>query len=271
MATKNAEKSASYSKQRYDSKVKSSFLKTGDRVLVRNLTPRGGTGKLRSYWEDKVHVIVSSREDVPIYKVKAEDGTGKERVLHRNLLMQCTHLQSEKAPQQTTLHENDKPPRSSVQKYTKSNEEGESTSSDEEDDIIDLLQQALASRKLRKSKNLSPLKSKVATPSLEEIVNHVPTENHVPIEEAFSPSPKTTQIHDPTEHPNDGLQSTEHLNGGLQTRNGNDYEASDNAIAPRRSQRQKRPTRRLTYDYDGNPTVVRNKLSWLEETKSDFE
>ena len=54
----NARKAAIRSKRHYDSKVKSSVLQPGDRVLVRNLTPRGGPGKLRNHWEDTVHTVV---------------------------------------------------------------------------------------------------------------------------------------------------------------------------------------------------------------------
>ena len=67
-------------------------LEVGDRVLVRNLTPRQAPHKLCSYWEDKVHVVVSRKEDGPVYVVKPEIGTGRERTLHRNLLLPCNML-----------------------------------------------------------------------------------------------------------------------------------------------------------------------------------
>ena len=64
----------------------------GDRVLVRNMTERGGPGKLRSYWEQEIYVVTQKRKDMPVYEVKPETGNGRSRVLHRNLLLPCSYL-----------------------------------------------------------------------------------------------------------------------------------------------------------------------------------
>ena len=61
-----------------------------DRVLVKNICERRRNGKLRSYWENDVLVIVSKKNDeMPLYIVKAENGTGGKRVLHKNILLLC--------------------------------------------------------------------------------------------------------------------------------------------------------------------------------------
>ena len=98
VAGKNAGKSAASGKKYHDKRIFGANLRVGDRVLVRNLSERGGTGKLRSYWEPKVHKVVRKKENIPVYSVCPEDGTGKERVLHRNLLMSCDHLPYEEPP-----------------------------------------------------------------------------------------------------------------------------------------------------------------------------
>ncbi len=81
------------SKNVYDRKIRGAILEAGDRVLVRNLSERGGPGKLRSHWEDGIHVVVKREmEDSPVYRLKPESGKGRERVLHRNLLLPCDGL-----------------------------------------------------------------------------------------------------------------------------------------------------------------------------------
>lgn len=62
-------------------------------MLVRNLTPRGGPGKLRSYWEDVIYVVKAQKwPSSPVFVVKPLQGTGREQVLHRNLLLPCPYL-----------------------------------------------------------------------------------------------------------------------------------------------------------------------------------
>ena len=92
MASAHAKKSADMGKQQYDKKVRHTTLCKGDRVLVWNLTERGGPGKLRPYWEQEIYVVTQKRKDMPVYEVKPETGNGRSRVLHRNLLLPCSYL-----------------------------------------------------------------------------------------------------------------------------------------------------------------------------------
>ena len=92
IAGKNAKKNAGLGKKFHDKKLFGATLSVGDRVLVRN-TQKGGTGKLRSHWEEDVYVVSGRKDDnIPVFAVKRENGTGNERLLHRDRLMPCDHL-----------------------------------------------------------------------------------------------------------------------------------------------------------------------------------
>lgn len=96
ISRENMEKAGGRSKKYYDKKLRSTTLYPGDHILVRNLTPRGGTDKLRNHWEETIHTVVRQvKENFPIYEVKPELGKGRSRILHRNLLLSCDHLPME--------------------------------------------------------------------------------------------------------------------------------------------------------------------------------
>ena len=45
-------------------------LEPGDKVLVRNLSPRGGPGKLRSFWEHEVAEVIQRHENDVTYTIQ---------------------------------------------------------------------------------------------------------------------------------------------------------------------------------------------------------
>ena len=76
-------------KKRWDAGRMFTPLEIGDRVLIQNKRERGGPGKLRSYWEQKVYIItdVKGSQNV-VYEVREEGNRkSKPRVVHRNMLM----------------------------------------------------------------------------------------------------------------------------------------------------------------------------------------
>ena len=92
IARTNIQKSAEYNKKNYDKKAKAVELEIGDRVLMRNVRERGGTGKLRSYWEDSLFKVLKQREPLPVYEIQNVMKSSDVRVVHRNMLMRCNEL-----------------------------------------------------------------------------------------------------------------------------------------------------------------------------------
>ena len=57
------------------------------------MSERGATGKMRSFWEEKVYVVENINNENITYKVKPERETdGTIRVLHRNIILPCDDL-----------------------------------------------------------------------------------------------------------------------------------------------------------------------------------
>lgn len=93
IASKNAEKSREQNKCSYDQKIHGNAIEVGDKVLLRNLSERGGTGKLRSHWEDTVYIVTKKAENIPVFDIKPVDGSNsKSKRVHRNIIMPCNQL-----------------------------------------------------------------------------------------------------------------------------------------------------------------------------------
>ena len=61
-------------KSRYDLKAKSIDFHPNDRVLVQNLSERGGPGKLRSYWEQDIYRVIRRKDSLsPVYEIQREN------------------------------------------------------------------------------------------------------------------------------------------------------------------------------------------------------
>ena len=78
-----SKKAAARNKQLYDNRACQATIQESDLVLVRNLSIRG-KHKLADCWEDP-YQVEECIPGLPVYKVQDKDG--KERVLHRNLLL----------------------------------------------------------------------------------------------------------------------------------------------------------------------------------------
>ena len=102
IAKDNVEKSGSYNKNHR--KVRGVDMEVGDRVLLRN-REKGGTGKLRNFWEEKVYRVVKKDEEIPVITIKAEAG-GKEKRVHRNNLLKCNFILPEKHKEKEAIATN---------------------------------------------------------------------------------------------------------------------------------------------------------------------
>ena len=129
LASEKSNQQGIYNKQHYDQHVSGKDINVGDKVLLRNLTDRGGTGKLRSFFEDKIYTGVERDENVPVFLI--ENGGDRKKV-HYNLLFKCNDFQ---IPDDTS-HSLSKPKLTKIQPKAKPNTNFELTDSEDDDDVI---------------------------------------------------------------------------------------------------------------------------------------
>ena len=117
-------------KERRMRKTTLDALAIGDRVLVKNVKT-GGPGKLRSFWEQDIYVVVDLKgggESV-VYSVQKEgDRRSRIRVLHRNMLRPVNDSFQLNKPKQTQ-------PRRKSNKKTDGIPETNETESEQEEDL----------------------------------------------------------------------------------------------------------------------------------------
>ena len=101
LEAQNARKKAESNKKTYDVQASPGVLLPGDCVLVRNLSSQGKS-KLKDRWEDTPYLVSGRVGDLPVYVVQQE-GTGKKRTLHHNLLLPY-HEPHETSPATVTTH-----------------------------------------------------------------------------------------------------------------------------------------------------------------------
>ncbi|XP_076745452.1 retrovirus-related Pol polyprotein from transposon opus [Maylandia zebra] len=129
LAMDKAAKMAHKNKMRFDRHVTASDLEAGDRVLVRNVRIRG-KHKISDKWEHTVHVVVRRAGNLPVYTVKPENKDGPLRTLHRDLLLPCGYLPVEESSEHVQKPVSRRP-------RTRANPAlEEENSSDEEDDLL---------------------------------------------------------------------------------------------------------------------------------------
>ena len=75
----------------HDRRVIFQSLEIGDRVLLRNLGLRG-KHKLESKWNHNPYVVVGKMPNLPVFKIKREDGTPGTKTMHRDHLLPIGQL-----------------------------------------------------------------------------------------------------------------------------------------------------------------------------------
>ena len=87
LATEAATKARAKQRDAYNTKVRGGVIKVGDRVLVK-VVAFDGKHKLADRWEhDPYTVIRQPNDEIPVFTVRKENGEGRTRTLHRNLLL----------------------------------------------------------------------------------------------------------------------------------------------------------------------------------------
>ena len=258
LAAKKADTSAAKGKMFQDRKAHFTDLEPGDRVLVRNLSERGGPGKLRAHWEDQIHVVVRRKGESPVYEVKPEGTSGKSLILHRNLLLPCdflpltvqpTRLNGNRNPRRNQRRKNRYPPPqreepqamqfNNVYSDSDSDDAGLPTYSPIPEVDNDHESYTAADEHAQEESEIVPEQLTPETSSEPELEADTTAEQHTLSECELDTSLTRPASPEPTCSEDNNSDQTDTLEGG----------------GPRRPQRVRYPPRMFTYSSLGQPTI----------------
>jgi hypothetical protein len=135
LASEASIKAQTKQKEGYDLRTRGAIIEPGDSVLVR-IVAFDNKHKISDRWENDTYIVLKKPNlDIPVYTVQKENGQGRIRTLHRNLLLPVGYIS------QTPEEEKLKPipkPRTRFQKKQRkhtprSSDESSSSSSSEDD------------------------------------------------------------------------------------------------------------------------------------------
>ena len=248
VASEKSEKSGSKNKEMYDRKVKESKLEIGDRILVRKVG-LVGRQKLADKWEQEPYLVTQiPNNEIPVYKVKREDGKGTTRTLHRNMLLPFNVLPTTESHSSQNTETQRSQPQTRAKKPVQKQITQSETSSSEDSDSSGSSYVPRYIVPQRRRRELSPLQSNSTLRELSpSVVDH----------SAHSEQSHHTTVHSP---------DTGHTQSIPQVSSSNPLETShqsqDRDQSPvRRSKRDRRPPDRYG-QWNYNPVIIRYE-TWV--------
>lgn len=91
LASEAASKSHQKNKRAYDKRIRFQSLDIGDRVLLKNWGLKG-KHKLQTKWSPVPYVVVGRMPNLPVFKVRQEDGRGGLKTIHRDHILPIGEL-----------------------------------------------------------------------------------------------------------------------------------------------------------------------------------